>query len=230
MILTVAFTGFTLLAMLKDALWHLPPGTAIAILALVTGVVSVLPQQYVKQWLRTVIVVLSLLLVVTEIIVLTHSRDEAVSDRRAQDVMHRNEMKELWGHFTFVEQTLGDLRVNNARGQSTLSPTSLKRRALDLSDEILQFLVNRQISPGYGQGGFGEGGFGGTATEDESYQKETVTMFSSAFQGRVTAIRDALAKQGLTDSRLDTEYANPVNAYSIRTIAERIGALAERLP
>jgi hypothetical protein len=107
---------------------------------------------------------------------------------------------------------------------------SLKKRALDLSDELMQFLVNRQIAPGFGQGGFGEGGFGGTDTEAEAYQEQTVEMYAGAFQSRVIATRDALAKQGLKDIQLDSESKSPANAFSIRTIAEHIGALAEKLP
>jgi hypothetical protein len=80
------------------------------------------------------------------------------------------------------------------------------------------------------KGGFGEGGFGGTDTEAEAYQKQTVEMYAGAFQSRVIEIRDALAKQGLKDIQLDPEYKSPANAFSIRTIAERIGALAEKLP
>jgi hypothetical protein len=164
--------------------------------------------------------------------VLTHARSEAEQDRRIQDFNHRKEMAALLGRFTAVEQLLNDLRVNSlrARKPEVASSLSLKGRALDLSDEILQFLVTRQITPGYGQGGFGEGPFGGTDTNAEAYQNQTVAMFAGTFQSRVISIRDALAKQGLKDSQLDSEYKSPTNAFSIRTIAERIGALAEKLP
>ena len=47
------------------------------------------------------------------------------------------------------------------------------------SDEILQFLVTRQIMPGYGQGGYGEGPYGGTDTNAEAYQNQTVAMFAA---------------------------------------------------
>jgi hypothetical protein len=230
--LIFALATFTLLAKFKEVVWLLPPGTAIAVLALVAGVTAVTPVQRLKPWVRAIVVVISILLVVLEISVLTHSRDEALWDRKAQDVLHKKEISEVLAHFTFVEQALNDLHINSirARAQNSTSPLSLKRRVLDLSDEILQFLVNRQIAPGYGQGGFGEGGYGGTAVDDEAYQRQTVVMFTGAFQGRVTAIREALAKQGLTDRQLDAECQNPINAYSIRTIAERIGALAEKLP
>jgi hypothetical protein len=43
------------------------------------------------------------------------------------------------------------------------------------------------------------------------------------------ATRDALAKQGLTSKQLDQDIHDPANAYSIRTIAQQIAALAEKI-
>ncbi len=207
---------------LKELIWLLPPGISIAVLAFVALFAALIPTERLKTWMRAAVVFLSLLLVFVEISVLTHN-----------DATHKKEMSDLTSHFAFIEQILNDQRINSMRSRNAnqRSPSSLKTRALDLSNEMLQFLVNRQIAPsGYGQGGFGEGGFGGTATNDDAYQMETVAMFNATFQDRVSAIRDALAKQGLKDSRLDSEYKAPINAYSIRTIAERIGAVAEKLP
>jgi hypothetical protein len=55
-------------------------------------------------------------------------------------------------------------------------------------------------------------------------------MFDASFAKRVSDIRDALKNEGLTDAELDAAYKSPLNSYSIRSIAERIGSLAERLP
>ncbi len=123
------------------------------------------------------------------------------------------------------------IRVNAARERSANGADSsgLKTRAFALSGEILQFLVNRQVVPGFGQAGFGETPFGGIDTSTEAYQKQTVGMYNATFQDRVSAIREALAVQDLTDSQLDIERRNPANAYSVKEIAQRIAGLAEKL-
>jgi hypothetical protein len=54
--------------------------------------------------------------------------------------------------------------------------------------------------------------------------------YFKVFQTRVRDIREEFKQRGLTDERLEAEYANPTNTYSIRAIAERIVALAKRLP
>ncbi|MDR3575469.1 MAG: hypothetical protein P4L50_16535 [Anaerolineaceae bacterium] len=213
-------------------LWSLPSGFLIAILAFVVFIPTIIPSELFKPWVKALVSVISLLLVAGELSVLTHNQDQAVSDRKAQDEVHKQEIGSLLQHFSFIEGLLtAENHVNALKVQNTntVSPESLKSRSLDLSDKILQFLVNRQVAPGFGQGGFGEGGFGGTDTTTDTYQKQTIEMFTITFQNRVTAIRDALAKQGLTDKQLDTEYRTPGNVYAIKTIAERIAALAEKL-
>jgi hypothetical protein len=46
----------------------------------------------------------------------------------------------------------------------------------------------------------------------------------------VSDIREEFKRHGITDPRLEAEYPNPGNTYSIRVIAERIGTMAKRLP
>ena len=216
-----------------NVLWSLPSGFLIAILAFVAFIPIFIPSTSGKLWMRALLGVISLLLVAGELSVLTHSQEQTTRDRKAQDEAHKEEMGNLLQHFSLIESLLtAETHVNALKSQNTntVSSASLKNRTLDLTGEILQFLVNRQISPGFGQGGYGEGGFGVTDTATNAYQKQTVEMFRATFQNRVTTIRDALAKQGLTDKELDAEYQNPGNAYSIKTIAERIVALAEKLP
>jgi hypothetical protein len=226
--LVTVWAGLTRLTELRRLVWLLPPGTAIAIVAFITVLMPTSPTKRTKRSVTFA----CLVLVALEIALLTHARNEAAQDRKVQDSLHKKEMASLVERFTAIEQLLTDLRTNAVRAHQpeNTSSISLKKRALDLSDELLQFLVNRQIAPRYGQGGFGEGGFGGTDTEAEAYQKQTVEMYAGAFQTRVIAMRDAFAKHGLKDIQLDSEYKSPANAYSIRTIAERIGAVAEKLP
>ena len=218
--------------MILKFLWSVPSGYLIALLAFVVFLPTLLPPDKLKGWLKSIFVCAALLLVAGELSVLTHSQKQADIDRKTQDDAHQKEITKLLTHFTTVETLLtDDIKINSMRAHISSGPAepALKSRALDLSDEILQFLVNRQVSPGYGQGGYGEGGFGGTDTSSDEYQKKTVEMYSATFRDRAVAIRDALAKQGLTSKELDGEISNPANAYSIRTIAQQISALAEKV-
>jgi hypothetical protein len=217
---------------MSNLLWSLPSGFLIAILAFVVFIPTIVPSARLKPWIKALFSIVGLLLVAGELSVLTHSQYQATSDRKAQDEMHKQEIGNLLQHFGFVEGLLtAESHINALKSQNTnsVSSRSLKNRSLDLSGEILQFLVKRQAAPGFGQDGYGEGGIGGRDTTTDAYQKQTAEMFAVTFQARVTAIRDALARQGLTDKQLDTEYRKPGSAYSIETVAERIVALAEKL-
>jgi hypothetical protein len=211
-------------------LWSVPSGSLIAISAFVALIPGLIPPNKLNGKLRAFFLLFTLLLVAGELSVLSHNQQQSATDRQAQDLKHEQEITKLLTHFSTVENLLTtDIRINAMKSRNGASPSTLKNRALDLSDEILQFLVSRQVSPGYGQGGYGSGEFGGIDTSTEAYQKQTVEMFTATFLDRVTAIRDALAEQGLTDKQLDAEYRNPMNAYSIKTIAQQIASLAEKL-
>jgi hypothetical protein len=216
---------------MMNALWSIPSGYLIALLAFVVFVPTLIPPEKFKPLLKGIFAAAALLLVAGELSVLRHSQKQAETDRNTQDEAHKQEITKLLTHFTTIETLLtDDIKINSIRRQSTGTATpTLKSRALDLSDELLQFLVNRQVSPGYGQAGMGEGGFGGTDTSTDEYQKKTVEMYRAAFHDRVVAMRDALAKQGLTSDQLDQDIHDPANAYSIRTIAQQIAALAEKV-
>ena len=62
------------------------------------------------------------------------------------------------------------------------------------------------------------------------YYQETINLYSQKFGSRVVYTRNELAKRGLSDKILDENYENPVNYFGIRTVAERLGALAQQLP
>lgn len=62
------------------------------------------------------------------------------------------------------------------------------------------------------------------------YLRETMTSFSEKFGPKVVVMRNRLATQVAADKVLDLYYDHPVNPTEIRVTAERIGALAQRLP
>jgi hypothetical protein len=153
-------------------------------------------------------------------------------DRIAVDDQHKQDMHDIFGRFVKLDQDVLALHNNAATTVATrsLPADNLKRQAIDLSNEILSFLISREAPPGYGQGGFGEGPYGGKPVDTKDYDAQTLRSYFDAFQLRVDRMHDDLKKRGLTDPEFDTEYANTVNTYSIRVIAERIAALAKRLP
>jgi hypothetical protein len=202
-----------------------PPGIAIALLGIVAALIAIFPIPPTKKWLQALAFGVCIALVVVEMRAI-------VSDRKSADAQHLKDLAEQARAFSSLQilviqsqqATLAALRVQG------LPVTSIKKRALDLSNEILRFLVSREVQPGYGQGGYGQGAYGGaTQVQGLVYELETIRMFKSSFGKRVVDIHDALQSEGLTDPELDAAYKSPVDSYSIRVIAERIGSLAERL-
>jgi hypothetical protein len=79
-------------------------------------------------------------------------------DRRENNEQHTHDMEAIFTRFGGLHLDLVALQSNaSATLQSrSLPDDSLKRQALDLSNEMLQFLVSREIPPGYGQGDLGK--------------------------------------------------------------------------
>lgn len=141
----------------------------------------------------------------------------------------RKQATDLRGQLAALTGTLAPLREKSDKLAKQVASLEAQKAALDLCNEILQFLADCQTPVGFGQGGFGQGGYGGGIPKGEAYQKETMALFTAKFQSRVTALRDVLAKRGLRDTELDLEYRHPANGYSIKAIAEGIERLATKL-
>jgi hypothetical protein len=205
----------------------LVPGICVLFLGVEALVITLLPPKSLHM-LRVKIpaLVLCFLLALGEIWVVRHDRQESL-------MQHNQEMQEIFRRFGSLHQDIFALQSNiPATVQTRSLPTNdLKRSALDLSNEILRFLISREIPPeGFGQGGYGVGPYGGGKPSDKAYDDETIRTFINAFEPRVLAIHDEFKRKGFTDQELETEYAQPANRYSIRAIAERLAALASRLP
>lgn len=61
------------------------------------------------------------------------------------------------------------------------------------------------------------------------FHHETMEQYTAKFASMVTEIRDQFADISLRDDELDSIYKNPTNPIGIRRVAERFGALAEKL-
>jgi hypothetical protein len=207
-------------------IWPLEPGICVTLLGVEALVITLLPVRFLDHKpVKFCAVLLCFVLAVAEILVVKR-------DRRETNEQHTHDMQEIFFRFGGLHSDLVAIQANAPATQQSrsLPADSLKRRALDLSNEMLQFLVSREIPPGYGQGGYGEGPFGGKPSDTKQYDKETLGDYFKVFEPRVSDIREEFKKRGITDERLEAEYPNPVNTYSVRAIAERIGTMAKRLP
>lgn len=201
---------------LANAIVAQPPGTFIGILGAFATVLAVLEGPK-DRWGRAAALVVIFSLLYYEIF-------DVHREREAQDRQH----KLIMDSFTYIQRLLIDYRLSAERlvQLPKLAPEpSLKRDAAELSNAILEFLVNQKVQPGYGQGGFGTGTYGGAPMDDE----RVMEAYQRHFQQRVVRVRNEFAKRGITDPELDDEYQNPVNSYSLRSITERLGVLSDRL-
>jgi hypothetical protein len=207
--------------MLVSLIWKVPPGVCVALVGLEALVLTFFE---VRGLQRRVAIVFAVLFTACEIAVIAHDRNEALEQ-------HKRDMELIVSRIAAVDEDVLAIQ-NNYRAQRAIpvAADSLRNRTLDLANEILQFLLGREVPPGYGQGGFGEGPYGGKPSDAKIYDQETLNMYRSVFEPRVSKIRDELKQRGLTDSELDREYNQTANTYSIRAIAKGLTALAERLP
>lgn len=212
---------------LIGAFCNIEPGVLVAVLGAEALVLTLIPPDCLsKKWVKFLAALVCFALLWGEITIIKH-------DRKVSTAQHEAEMRDIFARFSGLHQDILDLHLNAKATQQSRSshPDNLKHRALDLSNEMLEFLLSREIPPGYGQAGFGEGGYGGGKPADSTaYDKETLDDYFKVFASRVTEIREEFRKHGITDERLDRESSQPVNTYSVRAIAERIGALARSLP
>jgi len=110
----------------------------------------------------------------------------------------------------------------------SISLPNLKRESQQLSQDILQFLSDRQrlepeLVPTKKQRR--------KQTNDLiRHGRETVTLHHQRFGSRVISVYEHLRERGYSDKRVDTYYEHPTNELGIRELAQRLGALADLLP
>lgn len=203
------------------------PGFCVTLLAPVSLVPAIWPAIVTdkdKRWVKATLSVAACGLAVGEICVIRQDRAETFRE-------HVDDMRAIFDRFTNLDQTAAALLKNQTVSQrSPAAGNALKRHALDLAGDILQFLLSREVVPGFGQGRFGEGPYGGKPADTTEYDKETVNAYLQAYEPQVATTYEAMKKRGFTEPDLEKEYANPVNTYSIRDTAQRLTALASQMP
>lgn len=103
----------------------------------------------------------------------------------------------------------------------------LQRECRHLSQEILQFLSDRQrAEPDLPSS---KRDWHKRTNESIRCHQETVSLYHQRFGARVIALYETLKEIGHSDSELDFFYEHPTNALGIREVGQRLGALGERL-
>lgn len=121
-----------------------------------------------------------------------------------------------------IQKRIGDWPISS----TAIDVAAFKASAEQLSRDILTFVADRHASeppllrPATGQ-----------ADSDALLKYSTVTVdeFSRRFGARVIAATTAFHDLGIRDRELDAFYEHPTNPIGMRTVGERIGALASRL-
>src|ERR1700693_2024289 len=134
--------------------WPLWPGMCVLFLGVEALIITLIPPDKLqKWWVRVLALGLCFFLVLGELRAVKHEREETYEQRR-------HDMQDILSRFGGLHQDVVALQSNVAASKDAryLPTDSLKRRALDLSNEILRFLISREVPPeGFGQGGYGEG-------------------------------------------------------------------------
>jgi len=199
----------------------MPPGTFIGILGTFAVVLAVFERAIRGSFAKAVTLIVAFSLLYFEVVDLQKAQKD-----------QEHEYESITGNFLYIQKLLIDYRESVDRladlrssPQSPNERETLKRDAAGLSHAILDFLVKQKVQPGYGQGGFGVGTFGGGPIAEQ----QTMETYKRSYESQVIGLRNRFAKLGITDPELEDEYLKPINSYSLRSIAERLGALSDRL-
>lgn len=189
-----------------------PPGTFIALLGIVAGIYTLFPK--ISPCLRIVGIVMICAFGFAEITLLYRTRerqDLESADRRRTE---RDQFEAIMRSFQVANYPI----------------ENLKRRAADLVRSLLEFFTKRDREiprlPLYR----GLAWYVHNSEATTRFIQNTMKQYRDNFSSQVIEIRDELKKQGFTDSELEKIYKDPTELGYVRDIAERIGALAYRLP
>ena len=214
---------------------HVPVGVYIAILALVGVLVPLLREKVGKREKAFWTLFLTVLLIL-ELRSIYRDRDE--HDRAQTQIRNTEQQRfdQTMNRFDVIVASVQEVQrttiaLGKARAQSrrivSLPQQSLKKRATDLSVEILEFMTNRQAGDPP-LNAFGEEGKK-QMQEKINYLNATIALYHQFFGVKVDKIRDEFAKRGIVDTPLDRSMDHPVTTYQILDVAERLGVMAANL-
>ena len=210
--------------------WPPSPGEFTVVMAVVAGLYALSKRP--KRWVKAAFIAALILCAAGEIYATNYAQQ--VSDQHfALIVSKLDEETRLILAAQQAQTRLAELSQLSQVLSHASKPSDLKRRALLLSNSILEFLAERQARDPFSfqnlKTTWDKLKFGWDTAVFAKYDQQTVMIYTERFSTQVNTVHDELAEQGLRDGQLDLYYKNPISTVAVRIIAERIGALAEQI-
>jgi len=218
----------------------LPPGVFIAVLGFMAALYALIPTITARE--KALWVLCFFLLMVLEITVLYRERNRHDKEMVQSQAESTQRFTESMCRFEQLLKASDSHAIALMRLQQVINDPadSLKKRALQLSESILDFIYGRMqdVPPLPNVKTFlstGRLDWKNILTQSPEYakmagyEKATMDFYKARFLEKVVSMRHELHKQGLVDEQLEQFYSDPKESGYIRIIGERIGALAEQL-
>lgn len=218
-----------------------PPGICISALALAAAIFPIVTPSELTPFDKTKWIAGLGFLLVLELVIIFKERKrqdkEFADDQVRRDAAHLEQLKSIEGMRIMTDARLTSLLRIAAASNDPVE--GLKKRALQLSDSILEFIQNRlQETPDQP---YPIQSYVMSTTPNQPYlyvdpyaktlkfDQDTLAFYRARFSAKVEAILREFATQGIVDDWLNTYYATPAGSQIILMIGQRIGNLTERL-
>jgi hypothetical protein len=221
-----------------------PPGVAVVMLGMAAAAYTLIPSEWPNTpaaralWISAFCV-----LGVAEILAIFRERSNQNKDFALERDLNQSRFERTMERFEQIRRASESHNQSLLRLMQTINDPaqSLKKKALELSESILDFVYLRiQGQPQEGPPmplaafarpkGLGQS-FIPTPTFSMymKYDRDTLLHYGERFSVKVAAILEELAKHGFVDDVLDKRSKDLRYASDIMTIGERLGKLAERI-
>jgi len=219
--------------------WPFCPGVFIAVLAVLAAAVTFWEKP--PRLVKVIFTFIFLILMSCEVWMMSKDRNaHDIAEQTARDT-ERQHFEATMTRFENLQRTSEDLKEAKIRVQRIAAKPveSLKKRALVLSENILQFLADRaQTQPQFGLTRYNTreettAGMARESQEYERYTKETGSIYLSRFGVQVAEILGELKARGIDigSSELKCIWAADVgNTLTLRECGVNLGLFGERLP
>jgi len=228
-------------------LWFPPPGSSVAVLALLAGIMPLLEECFKRRrWLRIIYVLALAFLCFAEIHSVTleqhqFRQDMSFLQARLQDTSDRlQDIQTSMSGVGRINNYLSRLSVSSAKKPTRAKPQEvpLKVEALQLARDIYNFVAQRrEIEPRFNMPAYSDDRqkmrndwdteAGRVAQLWQSFEAETVRSYLVNYSGRVTSLISKLKDKGLWNTQVCDFSESPV--FYVRC-ASKIEEAAQKLP
>lgn len=212
------------------------PGWAVAFMGFLAAAYTALPSEMpLPGWARGLLIFGFFALLVAELMAITRERNKHEAESAADRKSTQDRFEQTMERFKAVQQIADSHQQSIVRLMNAFNDPAagLKRRALELSERLLDFIYDRiQNLPPLPRvliTTFRNLDDTPEMQELAKYEHNTMAVYNTRFAAKVKAIRDEFAAQGLIDEPLESLYDDVQESGYIRIIGERIGVLAEQI-